>query len=64
MSDSPHIYISCTQEDLAEAVSLYQGLRTIGFQTSMGVFGRGSTYLFDSQEDDLPGESLETIRQR
>jgi predicted ATP-binding protein involved in virulence len=64
MVDSPYIYISCTQEDLAEAISLYQGLKQIGFQTSMGVFDRGETYLFESQEDDLPGESLEIIQQR
>jgi predicted ATP-binding protein involved in virulence len=64
MTDSPHIYISCTQEDLAGVISLYQGLMNIGFQTFMGVFNRNKTYLFNSQEDDFPGESLEIIQQR
>jgi predicted ATP-binding protein involved in virulence len=61
MTDSPKIYISCTEEDLEEVLDLNHALEEKGFNASIGVFDGQVAYLKD---EGLPGESLEAINQR
>ena len=66
MTDSPRIYISCTNIDQNDAIELFKALARIveGFQLSMGVFNGTKTFLYDVPDDSLPGESLRVIEQR
>ncbi len=64
MIDSPKIYISCTETDQVECISLSQALEDKGFQVSLGILRGTTAYLHGLKDDGLPGESLEAIRQR
>jgi hypothetical protein len=65
MTDSPKIYISCTEADRAEAISLHIALaKHGGFASSVCVFDDTRTYLYNMPDDSLPGESLNLIQQK
>jgi predicted ATP-binding protein involved in virulence len=64
MTHSPKIYISCAVEDLNEVVNLRESLEKKGFESFISIFDGETIYLQGFQDDDLPGESLETIKQR
>jgi hypothetical protein len=60
-TDSPKIYISCTEDDLEEVLDLSHALEKKGFKSSIGVFDGEVAYLKD---EGLPGESLDAINNR
>jgi predicted ATP-binding protein involved in virulence len=66
MTDSPRIYISCTNIDQNDARELFQALAATerGFHLSMGIFDETKTSLYNMPDDRLPGESLAAIEQR
>jgi predicted ATPase len=66
MTDSPKIYISCTNIDQNDARELFQALAATerGFDLYMGVFDGIKTRLYNMPDDSLPGESLAAIEQR
>jgi predicted ATPase len=64
MTDSPKIYISCTEADRKESINLFRALAERGFQSSMSIFDGTTALLYSSEDDSWPGESKEAIRQR
>jgi predicted ATPase len=63
MTDFPKVYISCTETDLKESISLYSLLISRGgFDCTLSVFDGVNTYLYG--ENGLPGESLLLTQQR
>jgi predicted ATP-binding protein involved in virulence len=64
MTDFPKIYISCTEIDEGESISLSRALEDKGFQVSVGILRGKTAFLYGLKDDGLPGESLDTIEQR
>jgi predicted ATP-binding protein involved in virulence len=66
MTDSPKIYISCTNIDRNAAIELFQALAETerGGDLSMGIFDETKTSLYNMPDDRLPGESLAAIEER
>ncbi len=64
MTDSTKIYISCTNTDREEAITLVQELEDKGFQPSLGIFDGTTTDLYGSPDDSWPGETKEEVRRR